>query len=63
MAFAELEDESERVVADEVVAEEAGGARGRRRRRLLAHDRREELVQLLPIVRHVVRTAVAFERI
>ena len=54
---AELEDEAEGVVADEVVAEEAGGARGRRGRRFLAHDRSEELVELLPTVRHAVRTA------
>ena len=57
MAAAEFEDKAEGVVADEVVAEEAGGARGRRGRRLLAHDRREELVELLPTVRHAVRTA------
>ena len=57
MALAELEDESERVVADEVVSEDAGGAGGRRRRGLLAHDRQERLVQLPPVVRHVVRTA------
>ena len=41
---AELEDEAEGVVADEVVAEEAGGARGRRGRGLRADDRSEELV-------------------
>ena len=57
MALAELEDEPERVVADEVVAEDAGCARGRRRRGLLAHDRQERLVQLPPVVRHVVRAA------
>ena len=57
VAAAELEDEAEGVVADEIVAEEAGGARGRRGRRFLAHDRSEELVELLPTVRHAVRTA------